>query len=128
MAPTRRRRPTGRRPRTRRVPAIDRHGPVRSCVGCRRRRPWSELLRVTCDEVDGRRVVAVGGPSRGRGAWLCAGSARDGARRAAPGCLDAALARGRFERAWRTALDDDDRGAIRAALGGDEHTDRSRRR
>jgi predicted RNA-binding protein YlxR (DUF448 family) len=63
--------------------------------------------------------IVVDGASNGRGAWLCRG--------ARPGdvvdrsCLDTALARRAFSRAWRVdndAIDDD---AIRAGFtGGDE--------
>ncbi|MBK6670908.1 MAG: YlxR family protein [Actinobacteria bacterium] len=42
-------------------------GPIRTCVGCRSRRPLSELVRFVGD--DG--VVMHGSGRPGRGAWLC---------------------------------------------------------
>jgi predicted RNA-binding protein YlxR (DUF448 family) len=83
---------------------------VRSCVGCRRRRERSALLRIT----HASEGIVVDGPSDGRGAWLCRGS--DGAVDA--GCLDAALARRGFARAWRRVVGPDEAEAIRAVLGG----------
>lgn len=69
-------------------------GVVRTCVGCRTRRPSTDLVR--CTLRDG--TVAVDGPSDGRGAWLC--------RRSLVGCARDALRRRGFQRAWRTELDD----------------------
>ena len=80
--------------------------PERSCVGCRTKRPVAALVRVT----DGAEPV-VDGPSSGRGAWLC----RDGGGVAA-GCLERALRAGGFQRAWRGALGDDERNALRGRL------------
>jgi predicted RNA-binding protein YlxR (DUF448 family) len=64
-------------------------------------------------------VLAVDGPSCGRGAWLC----REDDDR--PGvvvatCLERALSQRRFGRAWRVQLGHDDVEAIRAALRRDE--------
>ncbi|MGI9031561.1 MAG: YlxR family protein, partial [Ilumatobacteraceae bacterium] len=60
--------------------------PLRTCVGCRRRRPQAELVRCAVTP-DGRAVVdrrAVG-----RGAWLCP----------PPGpCFELAMRRRGFER------------------------------
>ena len=71
-------------------------GPIRTCIGCRRRRPQADLVRCVLD-ADGSVRVDRGGP--GRGAWLCG-----------PGCLEPALRRRAFDRAFRatvraTALD-----------------------
>lgn len=46
------------------VPGV---GPVRTCVGCRRRFGAAELVRLTVG-ADG--AVVAGGPSNGRGAWV----------------------------------------------------------
>ncbi|MFK7917419.1 MAG: YlxR family protein [Ilumatobacter sp.] len=85
---------------------IDHHGPVRSCIGCRRRRLARELVRIT-RVVDDQPSVEIDGASRGRGAWLC---------RDEPACLDAAVRTRQFARAWRTTIDDDDVAAIRRAI------------
>jgi predicted RNA-binding protein YlxR (DUF448 family) len=85
---------------------------MRSCAGCRLRRPAEELVRITWSSG----AIVVDGPSSGRGVWLC---------RAAvaaevvvdPGCLDTALAKRAFAKGWRTSLGptDDD---IRTSVGG----------
>jgi len=56
-------------------------------VGCRRRAPAAELVRVV-RSADGSLALGEGRP--GRGAWLCASS---------PGCLELARRRRAFERA-----------------------------
>jgi predicted RNA-binding protein YlxR (DUF448 family) len=58
--------------------------------------------------------VVVGGPSAGRGAWLCRADGPTGPPN--PDCVELALRRGGFARAWRRRLDDDERRAIRDAL------------
>jgi predicted RNA-binding protein YlxR (DUF448 family) len=68
--------------------------------------------------------IVVDGPSDGRGAWVCrgelAGELVDTA------CLDAAIGRGAFARAWRSEVTRDDESAIRASCAGDvEHEDES---
>ncbi|HEY3941490.1 MAG TPA: YlxR family protein [Acidimicrobiales bacterium] len=63
--------------------------PTRTCVGCRRRAPAGELVRLVLDD-EGLPVASPS--SRGRGAWLCAGSER---------CLVRAVEQGRLERALR---------------------------
>jgi len=69
--------------------------------------------------------IRVDGPSDGRGAWLC--RATDGATVAAARCVDAALSRGGFERAWRRVLTSADKATINELLGPraerDEHPD-----
>ena len=68
-------------------------GPVRTCVGCRKRELAVELLRVVAVDGNGEYVVTVD-PARklpGRGAWLHPDQA----------CLDAAIRRRAFARALR---------------------------
>ncbi|MPY99658.1 MAG: DUF448 domain-containing protein [Actinophytocola sp.] len=73
-------------------------GPVRTCIGCRKRASVSELLRVVA--VEGRVVVDERRRMPGRGAWL----------HVDPGCLATAARRRAFPRALRVsgALDVDD--------------------
>ncbi len=63
---------------------------VRMCVGCRQRRPTSQLIRLAWHEDDVRLGV-----KNGRGAWLCAGSRE---------CAEGALKGGRLSKALRTAI------------------------
>ena len=68
-------------------------GPVRTCVGCRKRELAVELLRVVAVDGNGEYAVTVD-PARklpGRGAWLHPEQA----------CLDAAIRRRAFARALR---------------------------
>ena len=68
-------------------------GPVRTCVGCRKRELAVELLRVVAVDGNGEYAVTVD-PARklpGRGAWL----------HPDPACLDAAIRRRAFARALR---------------------------
>jgi predicted RNA-binding protein YlxR (DUF448 family) len=62
--------------------------PMRTCVGCRRRRPKAELLRLV-RRADGRVDADARGP--GRGAYVCAD--RD--------CAERALRPGRLAHAFR---------------------------
>jgi hypothetical protein len=82
--------------------------PVRTCVGCRRAAPASELVRLARSPDDGRLQV---GPGPGRGAWLCGPPA-------APTCLDEALRRRALDRALRTTVTGDELQAVRAKLAG----------
>jgi predicted RNA-binding protein YlxR (DUF448 family) len=69
-------------------------GPVRTCVGCRKRELAVELLRVVVVEGgNGERAVTVDTARKlpGRGAWLHPDQA----------CLDAAIRRRAFVRALR---------------------------
>ncbi|MGH8981723.1 MAG: YlxR family protein [Acidimicrobiales bacterium] len=66
-------------------------GPVRSCVGCRRRAPADELVRVVRVPDGG---LAVGRTLPGRGAWLCRN----------PDCLSKAVRARALERALRAPL------------------------
>ena len=90
--------------------AVTAHGPVRSCLGCRIRRPVVDLVRLTRRVAgpDGPACVVADGPSDGRGAWLC--------RATVEACRDAAARHQRFDRAWRTSLRSDDHDDISRAL------------
>ena len=68
----------------------DAHTPLRTCIGCRRRRPQRELLRCV---LDGDGVVRIDRHAPGRGAWLCG-----------PGCLEPARRRRAFDRVWRAPV------------------------
>jgi predicted RNA-binding protein YlxR (DUF448 family) len=68
----------------------DDHVPIRTCVGCRQRRPQGELLRCV---IDAAGVARVDRRAPGRGAWLCG-----------PGCIEPARRHKAFDRAWRTAV------------------------
>jgi predicted RNA-binding protein YlxR (DUF448 family) len=81
------------------APTSEAHVPIRTCVGCGRRAPQLELVRIA--RVDG--VALVDRRAPGRGAWLCG-----------VGCLAAARKRRGFARAWRADVGDD-------ALAGLEH-------
>jgi predicted RNA-binding protein YlxR (DUF448 family) len=69
--------------------------------------------------------IVVDGPSDGRGAWLC--RATVAGEIAAAACVDAALSRRAFARAWRREVDAHDERAISELVGraadGDEHPD-----
>lgn len=45
-------------------------GPIRTCVGCRRRRPQAELVRVAL-RADDSVHVEIGQRGPGRGAYVC---------------------------------------------------------
>jgi predicted RNA-binding protein YlxR (DUF448 family) len=60
------------------------------------------------------RGLVVGGASDGRGAWLCRGT--DGGLVDAS-CLDVALSRRAFARAWKRDLEPGDEDAIRELVG-----------
>jgi predicted RNA-binding protein YlxR (DUF448 family) len=53
--------------------------------------------------------IVVGGASAGRGAWLCRSSSQ--------ACVDAAISRRAFARAWRVEVTGDDERAIRDGFG-----------
>lgn len=65
-------------------------GPIRTCVGCRQRRPQYDLVRCVV-AADG--LVHVDRAGTGRGAWLCG-----------LGCLAEARRRGGFDRAFRRPI------------------------
>jgi uncharacterized protein len=75
-------------------------------VGCRRKAPADELVRVV-RRPDG--TLAVGRALPGRGAWLCAGS---------PGCAERAERRRAFDRALRTTVAPMAVAALRDLLAG----------
>ncbi|MFJ1456918.1 YlxR family protein [Nocardia sp. N2S4-5] len=71
-------------------------GPVRTCVGCRKRELAADLLRVVALSSDEGGVAVVPDPRHrlpGRGAWLHPASA----------CLSAAVRRRAFGRALRVS-------------------------
>ncbi len=68
--------------------------PRRTCVGCRRSRPQTELIRAVIGP-DGRIVISRTAP--GRGAWLC-DPPQD--------CLATAARRHAFTRAFRRPVTD----------------------
>ena len=68
----------------------DRHGPIRTCIGCRQRRPQADLLRCV---LDAEGAVQISRTASGRGAWLCG-----------PACVELARRKKAFERAWRTSV------------------------
>jgi predicted RNA-binding protein YlxR (DUF448 family) len=75
---------------------VEKVEPQRQCIGCGRRGPQSEFVRLTLDG-DGEPALvmpAVGRRHPGRGAYLC--------RRQA--CLDRALQRKAFQRAFRASV------------------------
>jgi predicted RNA-binding protein YlxR (DUF448 family) len=85
-------------------------GPIRTCIGCRRRACPAELVRIV-RLADGS--LAVGRTLPGRGAWLCRGR---------PDCLGRAEQRRAFARALRAPLRPgaiDDLRARLAATGPD---------
>jgi predicted RNA-binding protein YlxR (DUF448 family) len=61
--------------------------------------------------------IVVDGASDGRGAWVCRSSGGKGRVEAA--CLDAAITRRAFPRAWRVEVTPDDVRAIRECCSGD---------
>jgi predicted RNA-binding protein YlxR (DUF448 family) len=63
--------------------------PLRTCVGCRSKRPQSEMVRCTL-AADGTPVISR--TAAGRGAWLCTDQA---------GCLNQAIKRRGLDRAWK---------------------------
>jgi predicted RNA-binding protein YlxR (DUF448 family) len=77
--------------------------PERTCIGCRRRRSVDALVRLTLGGDEDEPTVVVGGPSAGRGAWVCCGQDTVVDHE----CLRTALARKAFGRAWRTVVGDD---------------------
>jgi|SRR5688572_15770127 len=87
--------------------------PVRSCIGCRTKRASDLLVRLT--RVAGR--TTIGGVSNGRGAWLCRAGGPDGPP-VDPGCLEQALRKRAFGKAWRTSIGPADEDEIRETCGG----------
>ena len=66
------------------------HVPIRTCLGCRQRRPKRELVRLV-RRTDGVVVHDASGGAAGRGAYVCGDAA----------CLERALKAGRLAQALR---------------------------
>ena len=66
------------------------HVAIRTCLGCRRRRPKRELVRLV-RQPDGVVVRDASGSAAGRGAYVCAEAT----------CLERALKAGRLSQALR---------------------------
>ncbi|MEM9565152.1 MAG: YlxR family protein [Actinomycetota bacterium] len=82
-------------------------GPIRTCIGCRRRRPQDQLVRLHVDDGDRLRLDRTG---PGRGAWLCAATPA--------ACLIEARDRRALDRAFRRRVDRGSVGALADELGG----------
>jgi predicted RNA-binding protein YlxR (DUF448 family) len=82
-----------------------RHRPQRTCVGCRTVRDKGDLVRIvrTPDE---HFLLDASGKLNGRGAYLCA----------APDCLEKAVKRKSFDRAFRGSVPRDALGALQQSL------------
>jgi predicted RNA-binding protein YlxR (DUF448 family) len=83
-------------------------GPVRTCIGCRRRAPVANLVRTVVRDDGG---LALDRTASGRGAWICR-SPRSGAGQVA--CIDLAARRSAFTRALRAPVSGAAIGALRA--------------
>ena len=81
------------------------HVPLRTCLGCRRRRAKRELVRLV-RRADGVVVRDASGGAAGRGAYVCADAA----------CLERLLKGGRLSHALRGACRLDE-GLERAVCG-----------
>jgi predicted RNA-binding protein YlxR (DUF448 family) len=68
------------------------HVAIRTCLGCRQRRPKHELVRLVRD-ADGAVGTDARGRRPGRGAYVCAD----------PSCVERALKGGRLAHAFRAA-------------------------
>ena len=66
--------------------------PLRTCIGCRRQRPQSQLVRC----VVGPQGATVSRTAAGRGAWLCSTT-----------CFHTASRRKAFDRAWKHSVHPD---------------------
>ena len=86
------------------------HQPERTCVGCRRRDRAGNLVRVARNH-DGRLVVSRVAP--GRGAWLCRDPRTEDPK---VSCLEAAVRRNAFSRAYRGEVPPDAQAALIASL------------
>ncbi|MBJ2121254.1 YlxR family protein [Arthrobacter sp. MSA 4-2] len=71
--------------------------PIRTCIGCRQRGDQSELMRVVAQAGDEGKVAVLDAHRRlsGRGAWL----------HPDPACMETALRRKAFHRAFRGAVE-----------------------
>ncbi|MGO9206944.1 MAG: YlxR family protein [Candidatus Limnocylindrales bacterium] len=78
--------------------------PLRTCIGCRRVAPISELVRVVHS---GEGALAMGAGLKGRGAWLC---------RDTPGCMELAERHRAFSRALRHPISNEAVDQLRTEL------------
>jgi predicted RNA-binding protein YlxR (DUF448 family) len=83
--------------------------PERTCVGCRRRAPKPQLLRLVAGD-EGIVRADPGAVLPGRGAYVH----RD------PACLEDALRRGAIARALRTSLDERGAATLKADIEGEQ--------
>ncbi|MCI0573407.1 MAG: YlxR family protein [Myxococcaceae bacterium] len=81
--------------------------PIRTCLGCGRRRPKAELVRLVLD-ASGQPTTESGRAIQARGAYLCG-----------PGCLKAAVKRKAFGRAFKGRARSVDPERLWVALGGE---------
>jgi hypothetical protein len=84
--------------------------PVRTCVGCGAKAAQRELARL---RIEGERVVIDRNRSGGRGAWMHASTE----------CLDRAIRRRAFARAFRGKATSVDAAALRVELTGSARKD-----
>lgn len=66
--------------------------PLRTCIGCRQQRPQSSLVRCVVSP----QGAIVSRTAAGRGAWLCSTA-----------CLQPAVRRKAFDRAWKQTVHPD---------------------
>ena len=88
------------------------HVPIRSCAGCRRRRPRPELIRVAMTDTGIRLDRA--GQLPGRGAYLCAETPRE--------CLQASRRHRGMGRSLRANRDVIDYSELENQLGAEENS------
>ncbi|MGH7640458.1 MAG: YlxR family protein [Candidatus Dormibacteria bacterium] len=81
---------------------------MRTCVGCRARRPQLELVRVSLNRDGELELRAPGEKRQGRGAYLCANM----------GCWEKARRRRALPRALRLRGEAPDLSGVAAALAG----------
>lgn len=102
-------RPSRRKPRTR----IDRmDGPVRTCAGCRKRKPQGDLIRINRGPDDSVTVDPPDRKGQGRGAYVCFDRA----------CVDRALRTGSFHKVLRYegVLPEDLKDGLLSRIAGSE--------
>ncbi|MHB8320111.1 MAG: YlxR family protein [Acidimicrobiales bacterium] len=75
--------------------------PIRTCIGCRRKAPVSELVKIA---LSGEGTVVLGRNGSGRGAWICADS---------PECQDRSAKIGVLARAFRSPVGADAGNSLR---------------
>ncbi|MGH2825777.1 MAG: YlxR family protein [Actinomycetota bacterium] len=91
--------------RARRPPATN-IAPVRTCVGCRSRRPKTDLIRITVAPDGAVIAEGRGGRAPGRGAYVCSN----------PSCASRALKSGALRRALK--CEDVNSSELTRELGG----------